>query len=160
MGTGGGPRKIGDVKSLIDRAKEELRHGEAPPRRSVFISFAYDDIDEVNLLRAHAKNERSPIEFNDWSVSEPIDSDRAPYVKQKIRERIAQSSVTVVFLTDKTRQSEWVAWEIQESLARDKHVIGVFAGDKPPAKLPEVVTANKIKCVPWAKLAETIEKLK
>ena len=160
MGGSGGPRKIGDVKSLIDRAKQELREGEIVLRRNVFISFAYEDINEVNMLRAHAKNDKSAIEFNDWSVSEPIDSDRAPYVKQKIRERISQSSATVVFLSDKTSQSPWVAWEIQESLALGKHVVGVFAGNKPPANTPTAITTNKIKCVPWAKLADTIEKLK
>jgi hypothetical protein len=103
MGNRGGDEiGVGNIRSLVDRAKEELRKGDSRGRRNVFISFAYEDVDEINLLRAHAKNENSPIEFNDWSVSESIDSERAPYIKQKIRERIAQSSLTVVYLSDKT----------------------------------------------------------
>jgi len=56
----------------------------------VFLSFAHEDINEVNLLRGQAKDEGSAIEFNDWSVREPFDSRRADYIKQKIGERIAQ----------------------------------------------------------------------
>jgi len=158
-GGGGGSRSIGDVQSLVNRAKEELRQGNIPAKRNVFISFAYEDVDKVNLLRAHAKSENSPIEFNDWSVSELINSARAPYIKQKIAERIAQSSVTVVFLSDTTAKSEWVAWEIEESIKRGKHVIGVYPKDSPPRKLPDAIKRNKIKSVPWPDLAATIEKL-
>lgn len=158
-GGGGGSRSIGDIQSLIDRAKKELREGENQGRRNVFISFDYDDIQHVNLLRAQAKNENSSIEFNDWSVSEPIDSERAPYIMQKIADRIAQSSLTVVYLTEKTSKSDWVKWEIEESLKRGKHVIGVYPGDSKPGKIPESISQNKIKCVSWAELVETIDAL-
>lgn len=160
MGGGGGSSHgIGDLESLVKRAKEELKKGEEQGKKNIFISFAYEDIDNVNLLRAQAKNEKSPIEFNDWSVSEPFNSERAPYIKQKIGERIAQSSLTVVYLSEKTSYSHWVKWEIEESLRREKRVIGVFAGDTRPAKLPKTIDDNNIKCVPWSKLSETIDSL-
>jgi len=156
MGGGGGNvRSIGDIQSLVDRAKQELRDSEQAGKRNVFISFAYEDVGTVNLLRGHAKNENSPIEFNDWSVSEPINSERAPYIKQKIAERIAQSSLTVVFLSDTTSKSEWVTWEIEESIKQGKHVIGVYPKDSKP-KYPDAIKNNKIKCVPWTELADTI----
>ncbi len=160
MGGGGGnSSSIGDIQSLINIAKQKMREGDQTSKRNVFISFAYEDLSEVNLLRGQAKNENVPIEFNDWSVSEAIDSDRAPYIKQKIAERIAQSSVTVVFLSDQTAKSPWVNWEVEESLRRGKHVIGVYAGDSAPKKLPSSFTANKLKKVAWANLAGTIAEL-
>lgn len=158
-GGGGGSRSIGDIRSLVDRAKQELREGEDAGRKNVFISFDYEDIDCVNLLRAHAKNENSSIEFNDWSVSDPIESERAPYIKQKIAERIARSSLTVVFLSESTPTSSWVKWEIEESIRRGKKVLGVYPQDSKPRSLPDAVQANKIKCVPWPELAATIAKL-
>jgi hypothetical protein len=159
MGGGGGPISFGDVKSLIDRAKEELRKGEQQGKKNVFISFSYEDVNNVNLLRGQAKSENSPIEFNDWSVSEPIDSERAPYIQQKIKERITQSSLTVVYVSEHTSSSKWVEWEIKESLRQGKNVLGVFAGDTVPRPLPDVIKQNKVKCVPWSKLSETIDKL-
>ncbi len=157
MGGGGGSSgSIGDIQSLIDRAKQELRKTAQVDRRNVFISFAYEDINEVNLLRAQSKNENSPIEFNDWSVSDPIDSERAPYIKQKILERIQQSSLTVVFLSNSTANSKWVSWEIEESIARGKNVLGVYPQNAMPLSLPQPILSHKIRCVPWTELATTI----
>lgn len=153
-GSSGGPRSIGDVKGLIERAKVELRG-----KRNVFISFAYEDLNEVNLLRGQAKNENSPIEFNDWSVSEPYDSERASYIKQKISERIAQSSVTVVYLSPHAAASKWVEWEISQSLAAGKKVIGVYSGQVKPTSNFPAISENRIKCVPWSDLASTIANL-
>jgi hypothetical protein len=161
MGSGGGgSRSIGDIKSLIETAKEELRKGdEGKGKKNVFISFAYEDIDEVNLLRGQAKNEKSPLEFNDWSVPEAFDSERATYIKQKISERISQSSLTVAYLSAQTTKSKWVEWEIEESVRKGKTVIGVFKGASPPAKLPNAIKKHGIKIVPWSKLSDTISKL-
>ena len=160
MGGGGtSPKSIGDLESLIRRAKEELREGERHGKRNVFISFAYEDIDVVNLLRGQAKNDQSSIEFNDWSVSEPFDSERAPYLKQKIGERISQSSLTVVFLSENTPNSHWVEWEIEESIRRGKSVIAVFAGSREPKTFPKAIAKYGIKYVPWSELAETISNL-
>ena len=140
MGGGGGtPSNIPNVQWLINKAKEELRKGEERGTRNVFISFAYEDVDTVNMLRAQAKNDNLPIEFNDWSVSGPIDSEQAPYIKQKIAERIDRASVTVVFLSKDTKNSEWVKWEVEESLHRGKHVIGVHPEGAKPRTLPDVI---------------------
>lgn len=159
-GGGGGSRSIGDIQSLVDKAKQELRTGEQAGKRNVFISFAYEDINTVNLLRGQAKNDNVPLEFNDWSVSEPIDSERATYIKQKISERIDQCSVVVVFLSDTTRKSSWVAWEIEEGIRQGKHVIGFYPQDSQPKTLPDAIAQHSIKCVPWPDLANTISRLK
>jgi hypothetical protein len=161
MGGGGGRGRttLGDVNSLIEKAKEEIRRAEGDQRKNVFLSFAYEDMNEVNLLRGQAKNENSNIEFNDWSVREPYSSSRADYIKQRIGERISQSSVTVVYVSTDTAKSEWVNWEIQESLRRNKKVVAVHKGDSAPNVLPKSVTDNRIKIVPWSQLAATLEKL-
>jgi hypothetical protein len=159
-GSSSGPKKIGDVKQLIERAKEELRSKDEARKRNVFISFAYEDINEVNLLRGQAKNENSPIEFNDWSVSEPYNSERAPYIKQRIAERIAQSSLTVVYISPYSSRSEWVNWEVSESLRLNKTVIGVYSGSVAPTSMPSEITKNGVKCVSWSSLAATISQLK
>ncbi len=158
-GGGGGSRSIGDIQKLVEKAKQELRDGEQAGRRNVFISFAYEDIDTVNLLRGQAKNDNIPVEFNDWSVSEPIDSERATYIKQKISERIAQCSVTVIFLSGATPNSPWVGWEIEESIRQGKQVIGVYPQNSKPKVRPAAINKHQIKCVPWPKLAETIARL-
>jgi hypothetical protein len=160
MGGGGGTgRSIGDIQSLVDRAKQELRQAKNTGKRNVFISFAYEDVGTVNLLRGQARNDNIPLVFNDWSVSEPIDSEKATYIKQKISDRIAQCSVTVVFLSESTSSSSWVTWEIEQSIKQGKHVIGVFPQDSEPASHPAAFDKYGIKSVPWPKLASAIESL-
>jgi hypothetical protein len=125
----------------------------------VFLSFAFEDIAYVNLLRGQARNDNVPLEFNDWSVSEPINSDRANYIKEKIADRIAQSSVTVVFLSPAARESKWVNWEIEESIRRGKHVIGVYPSGAAQPPLPPAFVEHRLKAVTWPGLARAIEDL-
>lgn len=158
-GGGGGSRSIGDIQSLVDKAKQELRDGEQAGKKNVFISFSMEDEATVNALRASTKNTKSPIEFNDWSVKEPIDSERAAYIRQKIADRIAHCSATVVFLSDNTARSPWVAWEIEESIRQGKKVIGVHPKDSKPDRYPPAVKKHQISCVVWADLAGEIAKL-
>jgi len=153
-----GPPGLSDDE-LEARAREELHRG-VEQRRNLFLSFAYEDINDVNLLRGQARNENSDLEFNDWSVREPFDSDRAAYIKQRIGERISQASVTVVYVSEATATSSWVAWEVEESIRRGKHVIATHKGDQPPSKVPGAITQNHIRLVPWSDLAEALKKLK
>ena len=78
-GGGGGTGSLGDTRGLEQRAKEELRRA-ASGRVNLFISFAQEDLNEVNLLRGQAKNDNTNLEFNDRSVQEPYDRDRKSVV--------------------------------------------------------------------------------
>ncbi len=155
MGGNGGVDRggLGDITDLEKKAKEELQRGE---RRNTFLSFDYDDIDDVNLLRAHAKNDKSEIEFIDRSVREPFDSERKEYLRQKITERIKQCSQTIVYVSDKTHNSDWVNWEVEKSLELGKKVIAVYKGDTKPKALPDAILNNKIKVVAWKNLAKEL----
>jgi hypothetical protein len=152
-GSSGSWSRLGDIRSLEQKAKAALQEG----KRNVFISFATEDMNEVNLLRAHAKNENSDIEFNDHSVREPYDSERAAYIKQKITERINRSSVTVVYLSNSTAQSQWVQWEVEKSISLGKKVIAVHPEGKAPAQSPRWISENQIKTVPWRNLSNELK---
>lgn len=151
MGGGGGrpllrPR---DIESLAQTARDVIREASPPAKRNVFISFASEDLDEVNLLRAQAVNENNNLEFNDRSLQEPFDSERAEYIKRGIRERIRQASVTLVYLSGNTAASGWVDWEIRESIRLGKGVIAMHPGDAPPQNLPSAITEFAIRVIPW-----------
>jgi len=148
-GSSQGRPPIGDLSELERKAKQELQATSGEGKRNVFISFDGGDLNDVNLFRGQAKNEDNDLEFSDWSVREPYNSSQAAYIKQKIRERIRRSSVTVVYVSEKTSSSEWVNWEIEESLALGKKVVAFHAGNSPPASLPAAITKNKIKLIRW-----------
>ena len=149
---GGGYSRLGDVKGLEQKAKEALQGG----RKNVFISFSVRDIDEVNLVRAHAKNENSDIEFNDRSVREPYNSERADYIRSRLKERINQSSTTVVYVSENTARSNWVEWEVKTSLELGKRVIAMYKGDAPPRNMPSWLQNSNITKVAWKDLARKL----
>ena len=150
-GGGGGWSSLGDIRSLEAKAREALGEG----KRNVFISFAMEDERDVNLLRATAKNENSDIEFNDHSVKEPYDSERADYIRQKISERIDRCSVTVVHLTLSALQSRWVRWEVEKSLALGKTVIAAHPAGAGVEAMPTWLKGVTV--VTWSELPKALK---
>ena len=142
---GGGPDE--DLRPIAERVRGILREGDQP-RKNVFLARAYEDEDEVILLRGQAKNPDTDLDFNDWSLREPFDSDRAEYIKRGIRERIRHSSVTLVYLSPYAAASRWIDWEIRESLRLGNRVIGVYSGSEPPT-LPPAFGEFGLKSIPW-----------
>jgi len=158
-GSGGGGRSLSpeELEQLEQSAKKIMKKDGQPSKRNAFISFAAEDLDQVNLLRGQAKNENSDLEFADYSVKEPFDSKNADYIKQKIREKIRQSSVTICFVGEYTAKSKWVDWEIRETIKLGKGVIAMYQGDAPPKNVPPAIKENKIKLIPWNQKIITAE---
>lgn len=149
MGGGGSNDYSTRIIDRLGKVAQDSFKDAQPEKRNVFISFDSRDIQDVNLLRGQAKNEDNDLEFNDYSLKEPFDSERAEYIKSGIRERIRQASVTVIYVSDVTHESQWVEWEARESIAQGKGVICVHKGDTPPATMPKFVAELKLKVVPW-----------
>ena len=155
----GGILSLERLKELEQSTKKSIKKS-LSGKVNVFISFDSEDLNEVNLLRGQAKNENTDIKFDDRSVKAPFDSENPEYIQRRIRERIRQCSVTIVYLSEKTVNSKWVDWEIRESLAMGKGVVAMHKGPTPPARLPKAIKDNNISVVPWnqQELAEAIKK--
>ena len=157
MGGGGGggytPSRggVSDVDELEGVARSELRRTPPEPRRKIFISFDSEDLGKKRLLVGQAKNENSELEFIDFSLKAPFNSENADYIKRGIRERISQSSVTVVLVTDVTHRSDWVNWEIRESLSQNKGVVVIDHRSSSSSRMPDAVNENisSIRVVSW-----------
>ena len=103
----------------------------------------------VNLFRGQAKNKNSDLDFIDYSLRIPFNSENAEYIRRGIRERIKNSSVTVVLVGDTTHRSQWVDWEIRESIKQGKGVVAVRLRESLFQKLPGALTEHGIKPIPW-----------
>jgi hypothetical protein len=150
-GGGGGPSYggVSDTKKLQDVARKELQKPTPAHRRRVFLSFRVEDKTRVDLLRGQAKNENSDLDFIDFSLRAPFNSKNAEYIRSGIRERIKQSSATLVCLTENTHKSKWVDWEIRESIRLGKKVVGIRMKDNVQIKTPKAIVENKCKVVNW-----------
>jgi hypothetical protein len=155
MGGGGNSNYETRIIDRLAKVAQESLSEAKPAKRNVFISFDSRDLNEVNLLRGQVKNENSDLEFNDYSLKEPYNSERAEYIKSGIRERIRQASVTVIYVSEHTHESQWVDWEVRESVAQGKGVICVHKGDTPPSQMPACIKEFGVKVMSWNQKALT-----
>jgi hypothetical protein len=115
--------------------------------KRVFISFRAENRKQVDGLRLLAANENFDIEFYDESVRSPVDSNDPAYIRRKIREKINRTSVTVCLIDKDTHTSQWVTWELDESLDKGSQIIVMgLPGVTESLTLPE--PAKRLK-LPW-----------
>ena len=111
-----------------------------PPKRRIFISFDHDDTEQVNGFLG-LRNILDSFEFFNHKLDRRIDSSDGNYVGRVISEEyIRPASVTVILIGNKTAQSAWVQWEIQESIRQGKGLLGIRLKDSSgatPAGIPE-----------------------
>ena len=143
-----GPSKR-EITELEKFVKSEIENKKIESRRRIFISFKFEDKRLVDFLRGQAKNKNSELDFIDMSLKYPFNSENAEYIRRGIRARIEKCSVTLVMATKETYKSEWVNWEIKESLRLGKKVIVINKTEG--GQMPSEVIRNKdkIKIVPW-----------
>lgn len=152
MGGGGGTYFPGptDIDRLEDIARREIKEKKLlKPRRRVFLSFRGRDIDLVNLFRGQAKKENTDLDFIDFSLQVPFKSENAEYIQRGIRERIENSSVTIVLIGETTYRSAWVDWEIRESLRLGKGVIAVKLREDTSIRTPRALIEHGIEPLSW-----------
>lgn len=118
--------------------------------KHVFLSFVIEDESLVHLFRGQAKNKNGDLEFDDYSVKEPISSTSAPYIKTKITEKIKAVSVTICLIGGATARSDWVDWEIRKAAELGKKVFGVrLHRDAVKDKTPKALSDLGAKVLDW-----------
>lgn len=108
-------------------------------KRRVFISFKNEDRQQVWGLRLLAANPDFDIEFFDESVRSPVNSQNSSYVRQKIKEKINRTSLTICMIGTNTYSSEWVRWELEESTNKGNTIIAMALKGIHHATLPEPI---------------------
>jgi len=116
-------RGFDSQSQLIRAARGKLTE---PARvRRLFLSFHYEDRDQVNGFRLMSHNPNLPIDFADVSVRAEINSEEAAYLKRVIREKIQGASVVVCLIGNGTAWRGWVEWELETALNLGKGICGV-----------------------------------
>jgi hypothetical protein len=88
--------------------------------RKIFISFQHQDVMKArgfNLLRW---NKNIDFNFVGRHFLDPINSENESYIRSKVKEQLKGTSVTVVLVGKETCNSEWIKWEIEQSLTKDR----------------------------------------
>ena len=113
--------------------------------RNVFISFHVEDESQVRFLTEQAKQENTQLEFRDYSVKEPFDEKW----RANVRERISQTSATIVMIGPETANRPAVNFEIEESYRQGKQVFGVKIYKNENHPIPEAMKRNNARVINW-----------
>ena len=134
---------------VVSRMREKDKGMSTQQKRRVFLSFAYEDIAQVNGLRGLIHNPNHELDAYDESVRELIDSQNADYIKRRIKEKIRRSSITVCLISTTTYQSKWVDWELDESIRQGNAIIAMALKGVGRATLPTLIHQRQIHFHAW-----------
>lgn len=85
-------------------------------KKKVFVSFDYDSDKHYKLLlQAWDANSSFDFNFNDQSVTEPIDSNDASRIKAGISRKMNNSTYCLIIIGKDTHKSDWISWEIENA---------------------------------------------
>lgn len=126
--------------------------------RRIFISCAYEDRDRAkgfNLLRW---NKNVDFEFVGRHLLDPVKSENPDYISRKIKERLNDTSVSVVLVGRETSNSEWVEREIEWSLEKGNGVLAIRL--ESGVTIPQAIRDCGAEVIGWepAQFEEAIER--
>lgn len=136
---------------------------------NVFISFQRHNLEQVNSIRALAKNPQHDLEFHDRSETEPVKDKKGtplPYqpndprskpIKRELRHLLKKATKMVVVIGEFTRESNWVNWEIQSFYDRydsisddgDKRIMAMYVRDMTNVEPPKIIRTHSIPQMKW-----------
>jgi hypothetical protein len=95
--------------------------------RRVFFSFQYEDVARVMVVRnswVFQGNESAG--FIDKAEFEEVQRKGEQSIRNWINNQLEGTSVTVVLIGSNTSKSQWVKYEIEQSIKRDNGLLGIY----------------------------------
>lgn len=95
--------------------------------RRVFFSFKYEDVSRAMVVRHSwvTKPNKESAGFIDKAEFEKVKQRGDQAIKNWIDDQLKGTSVTVVLVGEKTCQSKWVKYEIEESIKRGNGLLEI-----------------------------------
>jgi len=122
----------------------------------IFVSFAVEDKTYRDFLVGQARNEKSPFEFVDMSVTEPWDEKW----KANCRTRIKGCDGVIALVSKNTAYAAGARWEVACAKDEKVPVRGVYCTtDNRPATLPAEFAGVQVVSWTWDNIAKFVNSL-
>ena len=107
---------------------------------NVFISHVHEDDDGLAKLKDLIGKGGLTVRDSSINKANPNDAKNPDYIKSQIlAPQIQWASTLLVYITPKTKDSEWVNWEIEYATKLGKRVIGIYAHGENDCEIPEAL---------------------
>jgi len=115
---------------------------------SIFVSHSWDHSNDLISLHNLLSN-RGYFYYDPQEVTKnnPINSENAIYIKQRLRERIRNSNILLALAGIYASHSDWMKWEIETAKELEVPIVGIIPRGQ--ERISQVVFANSIVDVHW-----------
>lgn len=108
--------------------------------KNVFISHVHEDDKGLGKLKDLLAKNGMTIRDSSINASNPNDAKSPDYIKSQIlAPQIQWASTLLVYVSPKTKNSEWVNWEIEYALKLGKRIVGVWEQGANESDLPDAL---------------------
>ncbi len=108
--------------------------------KNVFISHVHEDDDGLAKLKDLIGKGGLTVRDSSINKTNPNEARNPEYIKSQIlAPQIQWASTLLVYITPKTKDSEWVNWEIEYAEKLGKRVIGIYAHGENDCEIPEAL---------------------
>ena len=114
--------------------------------KKVFVTLDYyTDKNEAQKIRGLNRNPNIEVSFYDYSVIRDAIKENTKYVKSRLNEKIRNADSLVFLVGKKTKESDWINWQIKRADELEKRVIFMrLKNDKESSLDPDQLKGRKV----------------
>jgi len=112
----------------------------ADQTKNVFISHVHEDDAGLGKIKVLLSNNGMTIRDSSINSSNPNNANSPEYIKYNIlAPKIDWAGTLLVYISPKTKDSEWVNWEIEYAHRQGKRIVGVWEHGAKDCDMPEAL---------------------
>lgn len=118
--------------------------------KNVFVSHAHEDDGGITDLKNLLSKAGMSIRDSSITADKENRAKSHDYIKYKILgPHIEWAGALIVYISPKTKDSEWVNWEIRHARAKGKTIVGVWELGASGCEVPEELDGHGDAVVAW-----------
>ena len=118
--------------------------------RHIFISHIHEDDEHVEKLKDLLKKHGMEVKNGSVTLEKFNDAKNEDHIKANyLRPGIDWASVLVVVVSEETKDSKWVNWEIEYAQQTDTRIVAVFENGEAGVELPDAAKDYADAVVGW-----------
>ncbi|MEI8153277.1 MAG: TIR domain-containing protein [Hyphomicrobiales bacterium] len=122
----------------------------APQTKNVFISHVHEDDAGLQKLKDLLSSKGVAIRDASIHAGKENSANSPDYIKSQIlAPQINWAGTFVVYITPKTKNSDWVNWEIEYAEKLGKRIVGVWAHGENECDIPDALDKYADAVVGW-----------
>ena len=115
---------------------------------TVFISHSWAYVEDLNNLKKLLENRGYfNVQFEEATPDVPINSENATYIRQRLKQKIANSNIVLGIAGIYASHSEWMQWELDKAIELGVPIVGVVP--RGAERVSTVVSSRAKQVVRW-----------